>query len=375
MRKLRIGFIGAGLNAHGHAVALRSIGEGRTLGNDSAEIALVYDLDFQKAAVFAGQHNVAAVAGRAEEILNTPEIDAVYICTPTASHKSYFLKAAAAGKHIFVEKPLAFTTAEIREMISAQAKSKITVQVGLVLRYEPVFWYIKQLIKTERDNIGMPISFYIRSDQEWPLSGSFHDSDWRSNPDQAFAGCLFEHSIHDVDLIRYLFGEVNDLSAFIGYRSPICDRRIEDLATVNFSLDNGLYGNLTTIWHQIKGRDLRRLEVIFERAALILDDYRPWDFDRRYRELSLELSGQPKKIISQEETDQAYYRFINSPELLYPEIVSSYRYQALAFLNALLNRKEATPNLNEALKAHLIIESVYAYAHQNQKLPKLYGQS
>ncbi|HSW35429.1 MAG TPA: Gfo/Idh/MocA family oxidoreductase, partial [Candidatus Limnocylindrales bacterium] len=217
---MRIGFIGAGLNAHGHAIALRSIIESSALGEATAELAQVYDIDSQKTAVFADQHGVTAVATEAEEMFKNRRLDAVYICTPTSSHKDYFLKAAEAGKHIFVEKPLAFTTVDIREMITAREKAGIKAQVGLVLRFEPVFWFIKQLIEKERENFGSPLSFSIRSDQEWPLCGSFHDSSWRSDPDEAFAGCLFEHSIHDVDLIRYLFGKVNDLSAFIGYRSP-----------------------------------------------------------------------------------------------------------------------------------------------------------
>lgn len=373
MRKLRIGFIGAGLNAHGHAIALRSIIEGSTLGHATAELAAVYDLDLQKATVFAEQHGVTAVAAEAGELFTDAGLDAVYICTPTSSHKFYFLQAAEAGKHIFVEKPLAFTSAEIREMIAAGKKAGIKAQVGLVLRFEPVFWYIKQLMENERERFGCLLSFHIRSDQEWPLCGSFHDSAWRADPGQAFAGCLFEHSIHDVDLIRYLFGEVSDLEAFVNYRSPLCGGRIEDMATVNFRLNNGCSGNLTTLWHQIKGRDVRRLEIFYEHAAIILDNFIPWGFDQRYGELSVEISGQTKQLITQEEADQAYFHFVGGPRLLYPDMVSAYRYQALAFLKSLLGRQEARPDLEEALQAHLIIESAYAYGHRNNQLLKIPG--
>lgn len=373
MRKLRIGFIGAGLNAHGHAIALRSIIEGSTLGHVTAELAAVYDLDLQKAAVFAEQHNVTAVATEAGELFTDAELDAVYICTPTASHKFYFLQAAEAGKHIFVEKPLAFTNAEIREMIAARKKTGVKAQVGLVLRFEPVFWYIKQLMENEQEGFGSLLSFYIRSDQEWPLCGSFHDSAWRADPGEAFAGCLFEHSIHDVDLIRYLFGEVSDLSAFVNYRSPVCGGRIEDMATVNFRLNNGCSGNLTTLWHQVKGRDMRRLEIFFEHAAIILDDFIPWGFGERYRELAVERSGQTKLLVTQEEADRAYFHFAGCPRLLYPDIVSAYRYQALAFLESLLDRREAQPDLEDALQAHLIIESAYAYGRHNKQLLKISG--
>lgn len=372
LKATRIGFIGAGLNAHGHALALRSIIEGPTL-KESVELALVYDIDHQKAAVFAEQHGVGAAASDAGELFEEPGLDAVYICTPTASHKSYYLKAAEAGKHIFVEKPLAFTTGDIKEMIWAGKKAGIKAQAGLVLRFEPVFWYLKQLMEQKKDDFGPLLHFTFRSDQEWPLCGSFHDSAWRSDPGEAYAGCLFEHSIHDVDLIRYLFGEVSGLSATVAYRSATCAAGIEDTAAVNLSMENGCSGNLTALWHHIKGRDVRRLEIFFERAAVILDDFKPGDFGARYRELSMEISGQPKRLIPNEEVDAAYHRSIGSPELLSPDVVSPYRYQALAFLQALTGRREPHPCLGEALEAHRIIESVYAYARRHQPLHKIYG--
>ncbi len=371
MNKIRIGFIGAGLNAHGHALALRSIIEGPTLQRAAAELAIVYDIEYQKAAVFAEQHGVSAVAANPAELFSDPALDAVYICTPTASHKAYFLAAAEAGKHIFVEKPLAFSTNDIKEMIAARKKAAIKAQVGLVLRFEPVFRFIKQLMERQQEKFGSLLSFYFRSDQEWPLCGSFHDSAWRSDPGEAFAGCLFEHSIHDVDLIRYLFGDVSELSAFVGYRSAVSAGKIEDVATVNFSLINGVSGNLNAMYHRIKGRDVRRLEVFFEQAVVILDDFKAGNFNQRYRELSLEISGQPKRVIAQEEVDQAYYQSIGSPALLFPNMVSAYRYQALAFLNSLLGQQEPFPDLLSALEAHRIIESVYSFARRNRQLSQI----
>ena len=84
MNKLRIAFIGAGLIAHGHALALRSLIEGNTLDGAKLELAKVYDLDERKASIFAGQHEVASVSPSAADLLGDPDIQAVYICTPTA---------------------------------------------------------------------------------------------------------------------------------------------------------------------------------------------------------------------------------------------------------------------------------------------------
>lgn len=371
MKTIRIGFIGAGLSAHGHALALRYLIEGDTIKGARLELAKVYDCDHRKASVLAEQHGFTETAADPEALIGDPSVNTVYICTPTVHHKKYFLAAAAAGKHIFVEKPIAFSTSEIREMLYAQKKAGIQAQVGLVLRYEPVFRYLEELLEREKDNFGSLLSFYLRSDQEWPLCGSFHDSEWRANPSDAFAGCLFEHSIHDVDLLRRLFGEVSVLSAYVGYRSPSAGKRIEDAVTVNFSLAGGGSGTLNSMYHRIKGRDVRRLEIFYERAAIILDDYTAGGFDHRYRDFTIEVSGRQPKQIRQAEVDQAYYRQIGEPNLLYPALVSAYRYQALAFLRSLLERRKAAPGLETGLKAHLLIESVYAYARREQSLKKM----
>ncbi|MEW5784606.1 MAG: Gfo/Idh/MocA family oxidoreductase [Bacillota bacterium] len=371
MQKIRIGFIGAGLIAHGHALSLRSLIEGNTFPAVDVKLAGVYDSESAKASVFAEQHAVTTAVSDVEELFADSAINVIYICTPTAYHKSYFLRAAAAGKHIFVEKPLAFSTSEIKEMIAAQKKAGVAAQVGLVLRFEPIFWYIKQLITRQREVFGSLLHFHFRSDQEWPLCGSFHDSQWRADPREAFAGCLFEHSIHDVDLIRYLFGEVSELSAFVNYRSDQSAGQIEDAVTANFSLSDGGSGNLTSLYHRIKGRDVRRLEIIFERAAIILDDYTPGGFTQRYRELAVEISGQKRERLEQAAIDRAYYESVGRPSLLLPEMVSAYRYQALAFLRSLIKRQPVFPNLEAALQAHRLIESIYSFARRGQALHKV----
>lgn len=372
MKKIRVAFIGAGLVAHGHALAIRSLIEGHSIPGTEIELAGVYDIEPQKAAVFAEQHAVTAAVADAQTLFNDSSIDAVYICTPTAYHKSYFLQAAAAGKHVFVEKPLAFSTAEIKTMIAAQKKAGITAQVGLVLRFEPVFHYIKQLLEREKENFGPLLSFYFRSDQEWPLCGSFHDSAWRANPDEAYAGCLFEHSIHDIDLIRYLFGEVAELSAFVSHRSAQSAGKIEDAVNATFSLaGEGGTGHLLSLYHHIKGRDVRRLEIFFENAAIILDDYTPGGFEQRYRELVIEQSGRKKQQITQAAIDRAYYESIGSPPLFAPEMVSAYRYQALSFLGALAAQRPAFPDLAAGLEAHRLIESIYSFCRRNQSLNKI----
>ena len=205
MDQVKIGFIGTGLIATTHMIFIRQIMETLPEGK-RISLGKVFDLDRDKAGTFAEIHGFSAAVEEVEELLEDPDINTVYICTPTAFHKEYFLRAAAAGKHIFMEKPLAFYPEDIREMEAAREKAGIQVQVGLVLRYEPVFWFLQELMQKEKERLGSLLSFIFRTDQEWPITGSAHDSAWRSDRSLAYRGCLFEHSIHDLDLLLSFLG-------------------------------------------------------------------------------------------------------------------------------------------------------------------------
>ena len=134
----------------------------------------------------------------AEEIIADPSIDAVWICTPTAMHRQVCIAAARAGKHIFCEKPLAMTAAEAAEMAAAIKASGVVSQVGLVLRFSPVYNVIKAMF--EEPDVGQLLSVTMRDDQDFPTRGS-HASAWRNDPSLTAGGTLIEHSVHDFDLL------------------------------------------------------------------------------------------------------------------------------------------------------------------------------
>src|SRR6202166_1578142 len=195
--QIRVGLIGAGLIGQLHAMMSRYVAD-RT--EQSVRVVSVADVSHTTAESLAARWNGARALESGEEIISDPSIDAVWICTPTAMHRKVCIAAAEAGKHIFCEKPLAMTAAEAAAMAAAIQRSGVISQVGLVLRFSPVYNVIKAMF--EAPDVGRLLSVTMRDDQDFPTRGA-HASAWRNDPSLTAGGTLLEYSAHVFDLLMW----------------------------------------------------------------------------------------------------------------------------------------------------------------------------
>ena len=254
---VRVGFLGAGLIATYHSKSLK---------RSAAAVVRtgVYDPDSERAHAFAAASGHTACASEADVIAAS---DAVYICTWTNEHPRLLADVVASGKHVFCEKPLAFDAAEAWRMANAAHAAGVTHQVGLVLRRSPAYLWAKHL--TDDPTAGRLMTVVFRDDQFIPIQGHYA-STWRADKLLVGAGTLLEHSIHDVDMLRYLVGDVRRVSAhtqnFHGHDG------IEDVATSSFRFTSGATGTLTSVWHDNLARpSLRRVEIFCERRHIVIE--------------------------------------------------------------------------------------------------------
>ena len=262
--QVRIGIIGAGLIGQTHSMMLRWVADST---EQSARVVSVADLSHAAAEKLAARWQGAKALETADDIIADPSIDAVWICTPTAMHRQVCIAAARAGKHIFCEKPLAMTAAEASEMAAAIKASGVTSQVGLVLRFSPVYNVIKAMF--EDPGAGKLLSVTMRDDQDFPIRGS-HNSAWRNDPSLTAGGTLIEHSVHDFDLLAWMFGRVTSL--YCRTRNVNGADGVEDFGATTFEFAGGWHGQLTSIWHRMIGRPSnRRLEVFAENVFAACD--------------------------------------------------------------------------------------------------------
>jgi myo-inositol 2-dehydrogenase / D-chiro-inositol 1-dehydrogenase len=268
-------------------------------------------------------------------------VAAVSFTAWTSEHARLVERAASAGVAVFCEKPLAADAGTVARMVAAVEETGVVNQVGLVLRFLPSFRWLRHLVADPR--AGDVLAVVFRDDQFIPNQG-LYESTWRTDAARAGRGTLLEHSIHDVDILRWLLGPVACVSATT--REVHGHAGIEDVAVARLDFASGAAVTLTSVWHDVLERpSLRRVEVFCSRLFAALEgDFRGpvrWRFAGEDEQV---LAGDELAVALAEAGDAAT---TNS---------------AAAFLAAVRDGRPAHPSFAEALPAHRVVDALYASA-------------
>lgn len=355
MKTLNLSIIGCGLIATAHAMSLNLIKEH---GMADVKLLSICDVDRKKLGDFQSVHRIEKGLVDASDIIQDDDTDAIFICTPTSSHKKLVLDILETGnKHIFCEKPLAPNLGDVEIMCQKVKSSKIKSQVGFHMRYNPLLNYIREI--TSDGRFGKLMSVVMRNDQVFPTA-RVHKmfTDWRSKKEYTGGGALIEHSIHDIDILLWLCG---------GMKSVHCNTRnffgydVEDAASVNFEFENGAIGSLVTVFHRVGMREERRMELFFEDAYIHVTS----DFFVNDPVESVQIQqgkGVLKKLDTKEITLEYLKRFgiskINFPFLQY--------LSDLSFIRSILNDLQPKPDFQDGLRAHKIVDAAYRSAESGK---------
>ncbi len=351
--QIRIGIIGAGLIGQTHSMMLRYVAD-RT--EQSVRVVAIADVSHPAAERLAARWQGARALESAEEIIADSLIDAVWICTPTAMHRQACIAAARAGKHIFCEKPLAMSAAEASEMAAAIKASDVMSQVGLVLRFSPVYNVIKAMFK--EPDAGILLSVTMRDDQDFPTRGA-HASTWRNDASLTAGGTLIEHSVHDFDLLTWMFGPVTSL--YCCTRNLNGADGVEDFGATAMEFAGGFHAQLTSVWHRMIGRPSnRRLEVFAENlfAASDADTLGPIIFQRG--------SGAKEETVSETEVMARFTEQILRERpylaLIKDWLAIPYATEDATFVAALKGACEPAPEFAAGVAAQRMVEAAYESA-------------
>ncbi|MBC7109156.1 MAG: inositol 2-dehydrogenase [Methanomassiliicoccales archaeon] len=255
---MKIGLIGAGRIGRLHASNL--VGELK-----NTKLVAVADV-FKEAAInLARELNIPKITGDYHELLYDSEIEAVLVCTSTHTHAEIIQAAAAAGKHIFCEKPLALDLSEIDTILAAVKKAGVILQVGFHRRFDPHFRRLRELLS--QGVIGKPWLLKITSYDPAPPPISYV---------RVSGGIFLDMTIHDFDMARFLLGEVEEVYAT---GSVLVDPEIGaagdvDTAVVILRFKSGALGVITNCRKAVYGHD-QRIEILGEKGALFAENPRP----------------------------------------------------------------------------------------------------
>jgi predicted dehydrogenase len=200
-----------------------------------SKLVAVMRRDGAKAEDYARRHHVPAWYSSADELINDPQVNAVYIATPPGSHLEIALQVAQAGKPCFVEKPMARTFDECRAMNSAFESRRLPLFVAFYRRGQARFQRAKGLI--ESGALGEISGVSYRQAQ--PLA-SPEQLGWRVEPAQSGGGLFLDLASHTLDVLDFLFGPLQNP---IGNAANIGGAyEVEDAVSLRFDLGNGAQG-------------------------------------------------------------------------------------------------------------------------------------
>jgi myo-inositol 2-dehydrogenase/D-chiro-inositol 1-dehydrogenase len=243
--KVNVGLIGAGRIGKLHAEHL-------ALRIPQANLLAVSDAVLEAAQKCAADLDVPMFTQDHRAILEAPDIEAVIVCSSTDTHTQMIEEAAAAGKHIFCEKPIDFDLARIDRALAAVEKAGVKLQVGFNRRFDPSFRRVRELVAA--GEIGDPHILRITSRDPSPPPVEYV---------KVSGGIFLDMTIHDFDMARYLVGsEVEEIYAVGGVLvdPAIGEAGDIDTAVITLRFESGVVGTIDNSRQAIYGYD-QRVEV------------------------------------------------------------------------------------------------------------------
>jgi len=209
---------------------------------DHSELVAVMRRNAGKAADYAQRHRIKKWYSNASELINDPEVDAVYIATPPDSHANYAIEAMNAGKPVYVEKPMARHYSECLEMLKVSEQTGVPLWVAYYRRTLPAYLKAKELVKTGA--IGKPLMVNIKLYKEAAeRKQKPEEMHWHVFPEIAGAGHFFDLASHQFDYLDFVFGKITEAKGAAANIAGLYPA--EDTVSASWKHESGVIGSGT----------------------------------------------------------------------------------------------------------------------------------
>jgi UDP-N-acetyl-2-amino-2-deoxyglucuronate dehydrogenase len=226
---LRFAIVGCGRIAVRHAAHIAN----------KAKLIAVCDIDAEKALALGNLYNAKVYYDIDEMLTAEKSVQAVAVCTPNGLHKEHTVKALNAGFHVICEKPMATSPSACKEMIEAAGKNDRKLFVIKQNRFNPPVEALKKLLDEGR--LGKIFSFQLNC--FWNREADYYHNSWRGSINLD-GGTLYTQFSHFIDLLYWMFGDIEDVKAFTGNFKHQDIIEFEDTGAVILKFKNGLIGTI-----------------------------------------------------------------------------------------------------------------------------------
>lgn len=237
-----------------------------------SSLVAVMRRDAEKAQDYARRHHVPRWYADAQQLIDDPDVNAVYVATPPRYHEAYTLAALAAGKPVYVEKPMATTAAAAERMLAASVQTGVALCIAHYRRILPLFQQVKQLLDGGRiGSVRFASLRFAQPAQSSVIAQTAHN--WRIDPTLSGGGLMWDLAPHPLDLMHYFFGP--PLEAYGLCANQGGQYAAEDMVMGGMRLPNNVL--FTGYWCFTVPPELAedRCEIVGSAGRIVFSMYRP----------------------------------------------------------------------------------------------------
>jgi predicted dehydrogenase len=234
--------------------------------SEHSNLVAVYDNTYERAVDYGRRHNVSNVYSSAEELLQDPNIDIVYIATPPKFHKYYAMKCLEYNKIPYVEKPLAMNYEECLAIKKKSEEVNIPVYVAFYRRGMEKFLKIKELL--DQKTIGEIRYVYLTQIMK-PEEAELQKSSlpWRVIPEISGGGKFLDMGVHVFDCLELFFGKMLCMNGLVENKGELYEA--EDTVLATFKFENGIIGSGN--WCYVADHNHNEVQIVGEHGRIVYD--------------------------------------------------------------------------------------------------------
>ena len=319
---------------------------------ENAELVAVMDANLQAAERVKEKYNAQYAFDNIEELLAIDEIQAVYIASPVFCHKEQAFAAAKAKKHILLEKPMALTSEESKEIAAFCKEQGVKLGVGLMMRFHSYHQEMKRLVAAGK--LGEIVSMRGQLTCWYPdIPGN-----WRQNKALSGGGALMDMGIHCIDLLQYITGlRAKAVTGFAGTQT--FGYSVDDSAAIVMKMENGALAMVDANFNIPDAAAKCKLEIYGTKGSIMAEGT-----------ISQVEGGEVSVLISNDSLgyDAAQNREELVPVKLNVELGNMYTKEVESFGRAILNDTEPEITAEDGINVQMIVEQAYKASDDNLAL-------
>jgi predicted dehydrogenase len=256
----------------------------------NSKLIAVMRRNADKAKDYAQRHGVGKWYSNADDLINDPDVNAIYIATPPLNHEEYAIKAMQAGKPVYVEKPMALNANAAERIEKAAKETGVKVTVAHYRRQQPLFLKVKELLHQKAIGDVRIVDLKMLQPHQSEIITKT-ETNWRVDPSVSGGGLFYDLAPHQLDLMMYFFGRPKNISGIAFNSSHFYNA--DDVTCGQILFDSGVVFNGSWCFTVAERKDLCEIIGSEGRLSFPIFDHKQLILEREGTKTTIEFERMP----------------------------------------------------------------------------------